>query len=282
MLLGYKLPRDWTYSVVDAVLLTPDVELLHDNEPGEKVRFEWDDTDPQTTSTAVAIQALRVSAFVPRAGCLLGVTLPVGLKVEIRGRRAIDAGYTYELGGNALTQRVVEFDDGTRGLLWVFDDGLDAIVGYEVKLFNDVAGSLAIEPEQIFEIGQVRVGPGVSIPHELGWSARPTDPSIFRRTLGAAVQRVHRRGFRTAKLRPAWGRVDAARGGALAGGMDWQQLLGILARDPFCLVFARWQDHADLQRVGGFGLITVLPGIEHKAGPIYQMQEMTFEEVPAG
>lgn len=280
MLIAYKLPADWTYTISTS-WITPDNEVLHDNSPAELVRFAWDDTDPQTTGNTVIIGATRATAFVARAGCLLGTSFPVGLKVEILGKRAADPGYSYDLGGNSMTQKTVRFADGTVGLYWVFDEGLDPIVGYQVTFYNDVAGSPSILPEAAVDIGQIRVGPAVLIPHEVGWSDGPRDPSIIRRTLGGQVQRVGRTPWRTGKLKPAYGRVDKARGGALANGLDWQQLNGILAKDPFCIIFPRWEDIDDAQKTAVFGLVTV-PAIDHRAGPIYQMQELGFEEIPAG
>ena len=71
MLIAYSLPDDWTYTISTA-FLTPDVELLHDFAPAEKVRFSWDATDPQTTGNSVILSGTRATAFVPRGGCILG------------------------------------------------------------------------------------------------------------------------------------------------------------------------------------------------------------------
>ncbi len=279
MLIAYSLPADLTYTISTA-WLTPDVEVLHDNSPADKVRFSWDATSPQTTGNSVIIAAQRANAFVPRGGCLLGTSLPVGLKVELVGKRAADPGYSYALGGNSLTQRTVRFADGSVGLLWVLDEGLDPIVAYQITIYNDVAGAPSIAASAAIDIGQIRLGPAVLIPHEVGWSDGPKDPSIIRRTLGAQVQRVQRTAYRAGKLRPAYGRVDKARGGALANGLDWKQLIAILAKDPFCIILPRWEDTDDAQKTGVFGIVSA-PQIDHRAGPIYQMQDLGFEEIPA-
>ncbi len=283
MLLAYDLPRDWTYGITDGEWLTPDVELLHDFEPAERVRLAFNDSGSQTTATTTAVTATRVGAFVPRVGCILGLRgVPAGLKLELRGRRPADGGFTYELGGNALTQRTVEFPDGTVGAWWVLDAGLDAIIGYELQVYNDVAGGTVLEAEAELEIGQIVVAPALDVPIELGWSYSYRSGSAARRTLGAQVQRVARTPFRVTRLKPSVGSAAAAHGGGLPGGEDWQRLLARLSRVPFSAVVPRIIDNDEVQRQAAFGFVSVDAANQHVAGPLWRMQEMTFEEVPAG
>ena len=281
MLIAYSLPDDWTYTISTA-FLTPDVELLHDFAPAEKVRFSWDATDPQTTGNSVILSGTRATAFVPRGGCILGANLPAGLKVEIVGKRAADAGFSYALGGNSLTQKIVKFADGSNGLYWVFDDGLDPIVGYQITFYNDVAGAPSIAPAAAVDVGQITVAPMLNIPHELRWSWRRKTTSLTSRTLGAQVQFVPRTGYRTGKMKATIQGIAEARDGGLANGMDWEQFLARLAESPFSIVVPRWVDIADAQRTAAFGLVDELPGVAQAAGDFYEMADLTFEEIPAG
>jgi hypothetical protein len=281
MLIAYSLPDDWTYTISTS-FLTSDVELLHDFAPAEKVRFTWDDTDPQSTGNTVILSGTRATAFVPRGGCILGATLPAGLKVEIMGKRALDAGFSYALGGNSLTQKTVKFADGSIGLFWVFDDGLDPIVAYQVTFYNDVAGSPSIEPEAAVDIGQIVVAPMLNIPHELKWSWRRNTTSLTSRTLGAQVQFVPRTGYRVGKMKAKIQGIEEARSGGLANGMDWEQFLARLAESPFSIVVPRWGDIADAQRTAAFGLVDSLPSVAQAVGDFYEMSDLSFEEIPAG
>lgn len=280
MLLGYDLPRDWTYGINNGEWLTPDVELLHDFEPAEQVRLAFA-AGAQTIGTTTAITGQRVGALVPRVACILGLTVPIGLRVEIIGKRAADSSYTYDLGGNSQTQRVVEFADGTRGVWWLFDAGLDPIVGWQISLYNDVGGVVALDAEAQIEIGQIIVTAAADIPHELGWSYGYRSTSLRRRTLAAQLQHVSRTAYRQTRLKPVYDNEAAAHGAGLAGAEDWQRLLARFARRPFSVVVPRVLNTDHAQRLSAFGIVSNDPTIQQLVGPLWQMQEVIFEEIPA-
>lgn len=277
MLIGYSLPNDWTYGIVSGAWLTAPA-ALHDRSVAQGVQFEWPD-GAQTTATSVQVTGTRTRAFVPRLAALLGTDLPAGLRVAIVGRRSGDAGYTYDLGGNSTTLRLSVLPDGSVGGVWVFDDGLDAIVAWRITLYNDVDGAVAISAEAEHVLGEVMVCPGLYVPHEDGLQEGWTDPSIQRRTPASQVQRVARTAFRSITLR-GWPDEHAnARLGGL-GGFDWQQLLAALARSPYTLLVPYWDTSDEIQRSAIFGIASGF-GIGGREGRYQQMDKITVAEIPA-
>ena len=278
MLLGHSLPSNWTYGLSSGEFLTAP-ELLHDRAPAERVVLAWDD-GAQSSATTVDLTATRSAAVVPRIGALLGSDLPVGLKIEVRGKRAEDAGFTYDLGGNALTQTLGRLPGGRVGCWWAFDADLDPIVAYQVRLYNDVGGSDVLTAEQELRIGQLIIAPAVNIPHQTGPLVSWVDPSPIRRTLGAQTQRVARRAYRELSLQGCLDHSDLAWGGGLPGGLDWQTVLDALAADPYTCLAPYWDGvPGDLQATALFGICSNL-GIEGLAGPYRVLERMTLSEVP--
>lgn len=278
MLLGYDLPRDWTYAIDAGAFLT-DATALHDRMPAEAVQLKWDSTDPQTVTTAVTISATRTQPFVSRLAALLGTDLPEGLRVELRGRRPADAGNTYELGGNSLTQRLVRQPEGSVGCHWVLAEGLDPIIGYGLTIYNDASSVVAIAPEAELLIGEIIVAPAIDLPHEVGveetWSEQRTQASV-----GAQVSVVSRAMYRTLRVQPTFSTHADAREGALPGGLDWQTVQAALARDPFTLAVLYDESPELIQRTGMFGVISGL-GIGGLAGRYQRPKSITVREVPA-
>lgn len=278
MLIGYNLPRDWTYGIASGAWLT-DPAALHDRSPAQAVQFEWP-TGAQTTATTVQVTGTRSAAVVPRLGALLGTTLPAGLRVTITGRRSGDAGYTYDLGGNSTTLRLSVLPDGTVGGVWVFADGLDPIVAWRITAYNDVSGATAIAAESERLLGEVVVCPALYVPHEDGLQETWTVPSILRRFRSAQTQLVPHVPFRVISLRGWPDEHVNARLGGLPGGMDWQRLLGALARDPYTLLVPYWDTSDEIQRSAVFGVASGF-GIGGREGRYQQMDKLTVAEIPA-
>lgn len=277
MLLGYNLPRDWAYSIDNGAFLT-DPAALHDRMPAEAVQIEWDDTDPQTLTTAVTISAVRTQPFVPRVAALLGTDLTEGLRVELWGRRAEDSGNTYDLGGNSLTQRLMRLPEGGVGCRWVLADDLDPIIGYGLTIYNDAGAVVAIAPEAEHLIGEIVVAPAINLPHEVGaeetWSEQRTQASM-----GAQVSVISRTMYRMLKVQPCFSSHATARGNALPGGLDWQTVQAALSRDPFTLIVLYDESPDLIQRTGMFGVISGL-GIGGLPGRRQRPKSLTVREVP--
>lgn len=278
MLIGHSLPTDWTLSITGGAFLT-DPDPLQDRKPLEAVQIEWP-AGAQTTSTAVQIAGIRGQAFRPRLAALLGTSFRVGQRVEIIGQRSGDAGYTYGLGGNSMTQLLALLPDGSVGCGWVFADGLDPIVAWRITIYNDVGGAVVIEAEEECLAGEVVVCPALDIPHAMGLNESWVDPSPVRRTLAAQIDRVPRTPYRSMTIQPIRGTKAEARGAALVDGMDFQRLLALFARDPYTLCVPYSDTPAEIQSSMIFGVVSGL-GIDGLPGRWTRMEKLTLSEVPA-
>lgn len=277
MLISFPPRQDWIYGIADGVFVT-DPEMLHDRRPAEPVMIEWPGGS-QTLTTSVTITAERSAELVPRMAWLLGSDLPVGLRVELRGKRQSDSGFDYALGGNSLTQRLVRMDDGSVGCFWALAAGLDPVLGYGLALYNDSNSAVAIAAEAEHIIGQLVVCDALEVLHDDGANVTYTRGGTSRRTLGGQVSRVARPGWRTWRIRGTAEPREQAWGAGVSGS-DWLRLLAALNADPFCGVAPYWTDPEELQRTAIFGEIDGL-GVDGIAGPFKQLQEMTLNEIPA-
>lgn len=195
MLIGYGMPSlTTTVSGTDAEAITS-TDALVDGAPGSVTRFTWA-SGAQTTSTTVKLTQVFASQTVVRCLCLLGTTLPLGLKIEVKGKRISDAGYSYNLGGNSLTQHVVSFPDSSRGAWWVFDDGLEPVTGIEITLYNDVNGSTALSASAVFDIGELAPFQGLDICVKRTLQDTIVDPSRVRRSPNNQPNKLFRRPYR--------------------------------------------------------------------------------------
>lgn len=281
----------WSLTGSGAAFVTDD-SGLDDGWPQRRTRISFTDTVSQTIAETVGVRRTWGTAFVPRGGCILGVERPSGvslegLKLEIRGKRPEDAGFTYALGGNSLTQRLVQLPDGNGsiGLFWLYDAGLDPIHGYEILYFNDIGGATTLEPSEVFDTGEISVRPMVDMPIKKGWDMPWQDPTIRRRTdSGSQSDRVPKDPWRRLVCEFAMGRdADVFRGG-LADGMDWQMVQRQLLRGDPVLLFPRWTnagvfDADTLHRWALFAEADV-DGVGHVAGPWWRSR-MEFDEIPA-
>lgn len=140
----------------------------------------------------VAIRASWTSQTVLAGGWIIfDRQVPAGVRVEIRGKRLADAGYTYALGGNALTQRTVQRDDGTIAIAWVFDEGLDPVVGYEVHVFDDANGLIYVDG--YIDIGEIFVGEGTEVNIRREFSHEIEDPTKTDYSIGNQPHVVERK-----------------------------------------------------------------------------------------
>lgn len=277
MRLAYLPPDDWTYALAGGAWVS-DVRL-HNRIPRERTRVRY--TAGATTASKLVITATRPTPFSPRAGAMLSlVGVPVGTKVEIVGVAAAGGGL-FDIGGNSKSQRVGYLPDGSTGIVWDFNAGLVATVGYSLAIFNDVNGAAAFAADTLFEIGEIVVAPAVTLPHEMGWGQGRVDPSKVDRTAGGSIARVRRPNWRKMTVRPLFGDEDQARSGALENGLSYERLLSILADDPFVLVIEEPDRGAALiQSSALFGIVTKLPDLNSVSGPYFQFQEFEFEGVP--
>jgi hypothetical protein len=282
MRLGYSIPRDWSYSISGGAWASGDAgnpAYLCDRAPQERTYFTWP-AGAQTTSTTCSITATRVASFVPGLACLLNTSLPLGTLVKLYGRRVGDAGYTYALGGNTQTARVVALPDGGRGIIWVPATGLDAIYAFQVQAFNDVFGAAVITAEALHSIGEVNVMPASVIDHETGPTERWSELRATW-TLGSQAHLSGRTPQRSVTVRSCPMTYAEARDEGLANDMDWQTLAGLIARDPAVLAVL-YDSSSDLaQRSAVFGVATGV-GMTGLPGRYQQTETLTITEAPSG
>jgi len=95
-LFGYGAPAGVSYAITGGAAFVGNI-VLDNSAPSDVTRFTW-----SSTSTAVVtLQALWSTPIVPRCGCFLGTTLPIGMVVTIKGKRSGDSNFPYLLGGNS-------------------------------------------------------------------------------------------------------------------------------------------------------------------------------------
>lgn len=279
MYLGYFLPQIAAVGYVftgGAGLLSN--MLLSSRAPRSKTLFGWP-SGTQTTSTNVVLTVNMGWFFVPKVAAILGMSVGAGQRITIQGIRNSD-GATIPLGGNSLTQRTALMDDGTVGCYWVFNDGLAACKGYIVTMYNDFNGSTTIVASATVGIGQLCFSPAISFAHEKAWKQSRVPMRRLQRTLGGTVVMTSRPSYRTLSVKPAYGDSNSVRGNSLSGGTDWQTIIAGLAADPFCLIIEDGTTASLMQRSSFFGICSNQPGVDSLAGPNYQVDNLSFEEVP--
>lgn len=267
-----------------AQFLTDDGALT-DGNPGRVTRFQWRDDGSPSTAHFVALQGEFEEGVPVGLVALLGTTLPPGTRLEVRGRRATDAGYPYDLGGNSMTQVIVELDDGSHAAIWALPADNDPLVGIEARIYNDDGSGPWADADTYWDIGQFVVMRSVDVAAERGWAVRAMDPSVASRTVGGQLDVVRRRGWRVLDIRIVPQALAKVRGGGLGNGMDLQRLEAALRGKARCLAVPRWRNPADgtvnaeeLHRTAVYGVTRPAP-IDHRAGPWYQ-SAFQFEEVP--
>lgn len=234
-LLFYKRPVDpvWTISGTGAQFES-DV-ALSDGNPGVLTAFRWLSTGSPAISDYVALRADWTGAITARGAWLLALSLegsafPKGVKFEVRGKRAGDFSYPYDLGGNSLTEVSHELRDGSIGVGWRFDEGLTPLVGIEIRIFNDLAGATWADADTYVRIGEADAAEGVAACVAPGWGVDRRDQTEVQRTRGSQFHEVERVSFDEVEvsLAPATG-DDAFRQG-LDTGSDYQRINALLTR----------------------------------------------------
>ncbi|UYC12295.1 hypothetical protein [Xanthomonas sp. CFBP 8445] len=259
MLIGYGQPA--LAPSIDGATAT-NLSALVDGRPSSVARVSGGG------SGGVRLRADWATATSVRIVAALGLTCTAGTALELTGKRAGDSEYGYALGGTATTQPVVELVDGSRAAWWVLPEGNARLVGLQLEV---AAGA--------FDIGELIVLQGVELPHEPGSSWDRIDPSIVARTIGGALNVIPRRTYRRLRVRPTADYLDAVRGGGLANGMDWDKLVYALSASARVAALLRWDDAAELHRTAVYGTAAAA-AITHRAGPMFNTEQWTFEEIP--
>lgn len=257
--------------------LAPDGDAaLVDGSPQRRARIRWrNDGSPSTAHTVSLQGAFEAAQSVRLAGLLSLRNIPAGTKVEVRGKRVEDAGYTYALGGNSLTQTVTRLPDGSLGCWWVFDADLDPLVGIEVRVYNDAGGTTVFTASSELDIGELAVFSAVEITVDNDWELALVDPSSRKRSRASQFDILPRPAYRrfTARYTPAF--RDQALAGGLGNGLDWQRFEFALSGGRAAAVIPRWAvpgggvDAEAVQSTAIYGRASNFAARRHTRGDIY-------------
>ena len=235
---------------------------LVDGAPNVKSRLSWI-TGAQTTTSETVITATWGTAIVPRVAALIGVSLPVGLKVTIDFQ---DAGL---FGYNSVTTAVIAMDNGTNGVWVVLPEGLDAVTGVKFHLVNDVAGATVMAAGDAVDIGELWIGSSPTYQVTRNVKDDLVDPSIRNRTLGQQVYTTKRLPYRSMSfdmIRVSDDDVDTSR---VLRASTAQSIPSVLILQDTHLSAAMFGN------ITGFSLSTLSDGC-------YWQPSVNFEEVPNG
>jgi len=177
-LIGYGRPDSVSHNLVGTgATFDSDPARLNSGIVSDRTAIQWL-SGAQTTASALKLQSTWPSSIVPRIIPLLDLKgIPEGTKIVVTGKRAGDADFTYNLGGNSgssSTVRTVTFDDGSVGLVVICDAGLDPIIGRQVKFLNDVNGSASIVAGSFFYPGAIDDFQGWETPAGIKRDFQPT------------------------------------------------------------------------------------------------------------
>lgn len=200
MLISYNRPPSIAWSLVGAgaAFLSDDAgSALTNGRPAAASRLQWL-SGAQTTASVLSLRGTWATALVPRVVALIGLTLPVGTLITLAFRRPADAGYTYL--ADVPAQRVVQLPDGSRCVWFVLDAGLDAVIGVEFRIVNDVNGAASIVAGSAFDIGEAWIGPTFEVCARRTMQDHVIDPTIKRRSYGSQTFESQRLPYRSIQL----------------------------------------------------------------------------------
>lgn len=275
MLIGVNQPSPITFSLNNATWLSTDNgSALVDGRPSRRSRIAWPGGAPSLTQS-FDLRALWTAPTAIRIVALLGLGIPAGVRIEVRGRRQADAGWTYALGGAALTQRTVGLPGGAVCHWLVLPAGLDPLVGLEWRFFNDDDGAIWAGGGGPVDIGEIVAMPAADLPHDRNWAMRLVDPSRLARSLGGQVSGVIRTPWR--ELRCALSPVELAL--VRGPGLDWQSIGASAAGGRRVALVPRTVTPLELHRTAVYGVAEIAE-TGHLGGDYYS-SSITVSEVPA-
>ncbi len=265
-----------------AAWLTADgAAACYDGKPARKARLQWAAAGAPTITDYVQVD-LTIAATSLRVCAILGLTsVPAGAVVHVYGKRAGDAGVTWDFGGqNQAT--VVQFADGTYGAWFVLPAGAAAVTKVGFRFYNNVAGATWATAATSIDIGELVAMPAVEVLIDKGWTQQLVDPSIRSATRSSTPVANVRTPYRVlgCTFSPSPSGEAVVRFGGLANSMDWDKLAAALAGDARCIVMPRWADTARINATAQYGICSGIGPTQHVSGPFWR-KEMTFQEIPA-
>lgn len=246
----YRRPANagWTVDAAGADFVG-DV-LLSSGNPGEETMIRWRSDAVPDVAHYVSLRIDFPAGMVLLGAWLLGLRrgdgdFPLGVRFEVWGRRTGDPGYTYPLGGNTLSEVSRSMPDGSVGICWAFDDGLDAVVGVEIRIYNDADGVTWADADTHIRIGEGDVAEGVRICIAHGFQDGATVGATSDRTKGQQLHEVEGVDYRVLEFARVPTDGDKVYRQALPNGMDWTRINRLMTRaGARTMVYVRTQDEA--------------------------------------
>lgn len=267
-----------------AWLTSDNGSACYDEKPARRSRLRWRDDGVPAIAHTVSITVDIPSTKVGIVGVLGLRSVPAGAKLEVYGKRAADAGTTYNFTGQN-TGTVQKFADGTYGAWFLLPDAAEAVTKVEFRFYNDVAGATWATAATTVDIGELVAMPVLDIDIDAGWTQPHIDPSQITRSRAAQVSAVAVTGYRELACTYSQALEAKVRYGGLTGGMDWTRLDTALMAGQRCVVVPRWKtaglvDPAKVNAHAMYGIAIELGEIQHVTGP-YWRRAARFQEVPA-
>lgn len=270
MIIGHSRPTaaTWTVNGTGAAILANQLDA---GRPDMLTRLRWL-SGTQTTASVLRLRADWATAIVPGLLYLAGGDLPAGTKIDVAWRRAADPSgtYPYQPAAHNAPQRIVAGPRGERSCTILIKPGAVAVVGCEIRIFNDVNGVPAIPASSTIVLGAVMPCAASEVDIDADWSIERVDPTASNPT--ALPYR---------SLSFAWAADDQdtildARAQLLAK-IDRQQRSVYIPRH---LDASGQFDALMTHRSAMIGSLTKPPGERHAAGPFFAGQSGTVTEVP--
>ena len=277
MIYGYGRPSGISWSILGTGADFSSDVLLSDGHPSHLTAIQWLSEVSPTTSDYIDLIGSWVGEKAIQSIALIGLSCGPNVKIEVTGRRTGDAGYTYDLGGNSLTQLTYAESDGRIICIILGDDGLDSLTGIQIRVFNDQNGSVWADASTDFRIGEINVQGLVTLVGEADWSKGRSDPSLRTRTLDAGLHIVPRQSHRSFAINLAPEFVAQVRQSGLENGQDWDTLEAESMGNSRTLVVIRTDSPEEIHKTCLFGIATWSPAI-HAAGPLYK-SAISMEEI---
>jgi hypothetical protein len=254
----------------------------YDGKPARKSRFRWRNDAVPAIAHTVAL-TLTLAAATPVGICaVLGLAnVPAGVQVKVFGKRAGDAGPTWDFGGQN-TATVVQFADGTFGAWFVLPDGAAAVTQVAFTFYNNNAGATWATAATTVDVGELVALPAVEIPIDKGWTQQLVDPSARSMTRGSQVAVDPRTPYRLLQcaFSPSPAGEAPVRFGGLANGMDWDKVGAAVAGGGRCVVIPRSAAADRINATAQYGICSSVGATQHLTGPLWR-KEMAFQELPA-
>jgi len=279
----------WTILNTNGETVVAGLSDIADGQPDTVARFTWG-TGAQVLTSTFRLRGEWTPPVAPGIFMLSNISLPAGTRIECWLRRVGDPGGTYPFQPPAwiLSQRVVAHPRGGRTAIFWFKPGATAVIGVEFRIFNDVAGVVAIPASTAFTLGEavaplqtteIDVPPDISQPWidptttKINWNEapRPTPGSPYRQL--------------SFKL-PADRQLRYFGDPNNAAALDYDELLSWIDRGQTAVYIPHYLDESAafssylLHRTAMIGMATKLPAPTRASGPNFTSDACTVLELP--